>query len=38
MTIQTAGIDIKSSTIGLILQEKNLCVPLDLPPENYTIG
>ena len=28
MAIQSAGIDIKSSTIGLILQEKNLCVPL----------
>lgn len=28
MAIQAAGIDIKSSTIGLILQEKNLCVPL----------
>lgn len=28
MAIQPAGIEIKSSTIGLILQEKNLCVPL----------
>lgn len=28
MATQTAGIEIKSSTIGLILQEKNLCVPL----------
>ena len=28
MAIQAAGIEIKSSTIGLILQEKNLCVPL----------
>ena len=28
MATQTASIEIKSSTIGLILQEKNLCVPL----------
>ncbi|MDI3463539.1 MAG: hypothetical protein OJF50_002360 [Nitrospira sp.] len=28
MAMQTAGIEIKSLTIGLILQEKNLCVPL----------
>jgi uncharacterized protein with ParB-like and HNH nuclease domain len=28
MAIQAAGIEIKSSTIGVILQEKNLCVPL----------
>ncbi len=28
MAIQPVGIDIKSSTIGLILQRKSLCVPL----------